>query len=156
MIHSVFNQQNSYTLLEGSCIYINLWDTHWTLYQLINLEGNFLKFLSYDLLLGSNKGVVVEDVPPIDLLLFSKNLWNKRKHSTLCLGGESEEPGSLADDVEETPSPLELLSVREIKAEWIELIFLPVILGKLVEQEAEFNYGFGESSKRQESYLQRS
>ena len=49
-----------------------------------------LKLFSYDLLLGSNKGVDVEDVPPIDLFLFSKKLVEQEETFNSMFWGDFE------------------------------------------------------------------
>ena len=77
-----------------------------------------LNCFSSVLLLVSNKGVEAENAPPIDLSLFSEKLVKQEAELNYVFGGDFEETGSPAEDVEETPSPLELVSVHDIESMW--------------------------------------
>eukprot|EP00978_Attheya_sp_CCMP212_P030076 scaffold109456_cov58-Attheya_sp.AAC.2 len=77
-----------------------------------------LNLVSSDLFRGSNNGVEAEDATPIDLFLFSDKLVEHEAAFNSVSGGEFEVAGSRGDDVDETPSPLKLVSIRELEATW--------------------------------------
>jgi len=93
---------------------------------------SLLKLVSSDLFRGSNKGVDAEDATTIDLFLFSDKLVEHEASFGSIFGGELEVEGSLAEEVDKTSSPLELISVRkfelELEHEWIEFAFRTVLL----------------------------
>jgi hypothetical protein len=85
---------------------------------------SLLKLVSSDLFRGSNKGVDAEDATtPIDLFLFSDKLVEQEVSFNSMFGGELEVEGSLADDENETPPPIELVSIveleLELEVEWV-------------------------------------
>jgi hypothetical protein len=92
---------------------------------------SLLKLVSSDLFRGSNKGVDAEDATPIDLFLFSDKLVEQEALFGSMFGGELEVEGSLAEEVDKTPSPLELVTVieleLELEVEWIEFAFRTVL-----------------------------
>jgi hypothetical protein len=97
---------------------------------------SLLKLVSSDLFRGSNKGVDAEDATPNDLFLSSDKLVEQEASFGSMFGGELEVEGSLADEVDKTTSPLELVSIIDLKleleleleVEWIELAFRTVHL----------------------------
>ena len=82
-----------------------------------------------DLFLASNTGIKAEDATPIDFFLFSDKLVEHESAFNSVFRGELEVAGSLAEEVDKTPSPLELVSVidLELEVEWTEFAFRTVI-----------------------------
>jgi hypothetical protein len=84
---------------------------------------SLLKLVSSDLFRGSNKGVDAEDATPNDLFLSSDKLVEQEASFGSMFGGELEVEGSLADDENETPPPIELVSIveleLELEVEWV-------------------------------------
>ena len=81
---------------------------------LAEVRRKLLKLVSSKLSLASNTGMEAEDATPIYLFLFNGKVVEHESAFNSVFRVGSEVAGSLAEEVDKTPSPLELVSVIEL------------------------------------------